>query len=96
MVTQAVLDLYGPTLGGGTQYCFQSQALDRLQEAAEEFLGIMWGQIKDIDTHSGRECTVQIRDVQLWKRITGFKLKHSRCTKSLCRLFGSLPAKSRI
>ena len=96
MVTQAVIDLYGVTITGGTRYCFQSQARLRLQEAAEQFLESMWDQIKDIATHAGREFDVQDRDVRVWKRITGFKIRHTRSNRSLCTMFGSLPAKSKV
>ena len=97
MVKQTVKDLYGVTMTGGTHYCFQSPAILRLQKAAEQLLEIMWDQIKDIATHSGREFDVQSRDVRLWKRLTGFKIKHRRKNnRSLCKLFDSLPAKSKV
>ena len=92
MLKQVVVDLYGVRLGGGTAYCFQSPALLRLQKAAEQFLEIMWDQIKDIATHGGREFDVQSRDVRIWKRLTGFTLRHNRShTRSLCSMFDSLP-----
>ena len=91
MLKQVVVDLYGVKLGGGTAYCFQSPALLRLQQAAEQFLEIMWDQIKDIATHGGREFDVQSRDVRIWKRLTGFKLRHNRSHRSLCSMFDSLP-----
>ena len=82
---------------GGTHYCFQSPALLRLQQAAEQFLEIMWDQIKDIATHGGREFDVQDRDVRLWKRLTDFKIRHSRKNnRSLCTMFDSLPVKSKV
>ena len=55
----------------GGQYRFQSTALLALQEASEDFLVHMFGQVNDIAIH-GKRVTIKPRDVQLWKRITGF------------------------
>ena len=92
LVEQTVKDVYGVTNYGYPRYCIQSRGLSTLQEAAESFLEDMWGQVKDIAVHSGRQ-NVLARDVMVWKRITDFKLKHIRSDKSLCEMFDSLPIK---
>ena len=55
----------------GIQYRFQSTALLALQEASEDFLVHMFSQVNDIAIH-GKRVTIKPKDVQLWKRITGF------------------------
>ena len=55
----------------GSQYRFQSTALLALQEASEDYLVNMFGQVNDIAIH-GKRVTIKPKDVQLWKRITGF------------------------
>ena len=55
----------------GKHYRFQSPALLALQEASEAFLVNMFDQVNDIAIH-GRRVTIQAKDVQLWKRVTGF------------------------
>ena len=55
----------------GSQYRFQSPALLALQEASEDFLVHMFGQVNDIAIH-GKRVTIKPKDIQLWKRITGF------------------------
>ena len=90
MTRQVVIDIYGVPTTGGSHYYFDSPAFLRLQEAAEQFLESMWDQINDIVTHAGREF-VQEQDVRVWKRITGFKLRHKRTNRSLCNIFDSLP-----
>lgn len=55
----------------GNQYRFQSTALLALQEASEDFLVHMFGQVNDIAIH-GKRVTIKPKDIQLWKRITGF------------------------
>ena len=95
MVKQAVKDIYGVTETGGTPYFIQSPALLRLQEAAEEYLEKMWEQLKEITTRSGRRHVLP-RDIQEWKRITGFRVNHHRPYQSLCALFSLLPPKSLV
>ena len=92
LVEQTFKDVYGVTNYGYPRYRIQSRGLSTLQEAAESFLEDMWGQVKDIAVHSGRQ-NVLARDVMVWKRITDFKLKHIRSDKSLCEMFDSLPIK---
>ena len=92
MVKQVVKDIYGTTETGGTPYFIQSPALLRLQEAAEEFLENILEQIKDITRRSGRRHVLP-RDVQEWKRITGFRVNRP-CYQSLCSIFSLLPRKS--
>ena len=58
----------------GKQYRFQSPALLALQEASEDFLVHMFGQVNDIAIH-GKRVTIKRTDVQLWQRITGFNDK---------------------
>ena len=96
MLKQTVVDLYDVTMTGGTRYCFNSPARLQLQQAAEDFLEGMWDQIKDIATHAGREFDVQERDVRVWKRITGFRIKHNRSNRSLCTIFDSLPPRKKV
>ena len=55
----------------GSQYRFQSTALLALQEASEDYLVNMFGQVNDIAIH-GKRVTIKPKDIQLWKRITGF------------------------
>ena len=55
----------------GSLYRFQSTALLALQEASEDFLIHMFSQVNDIAIH-GKRVTIKPKDVQLWKRITGF------------------------
>ena len=95
MVKQTVQDLFGVTVMGGTHYCFQSPALLELQQAAETFLENMWDQVKDISTQRG-ETTVQTRDVTVWKRVNGFKIRHDRTSRSLCVMFDSLPPTKKV
>ena len=68
LVREVVQDMFG------TQYRFQSPALLALQEASEDFLVHMFGQVNDIAIH-GKRVTIKPTDVQLWKRITGFHHK---------------------
>ena len=94
MVKQVVKDIYGVTMTGGTHYCFQSDALRTLQDAAESFLEDFWNQIRDIANHAGRERMIP-SDVDVWYRTTNFKVKHPKSSMSLCSLFNSLPPKKR-
>ena len=55
----------------GSLFRFQSTALLALQEASEDFLVHMFSQVNDIAIH-GKRVTIKPKDVQLWKRITGF------------------------
>ena len=94
MVKQAVKDIYGVTETGGAPFSFQSPALLRLQEAAEQYILIMWEQLKEIVQLSGRQELLP-QDIQDWKRATGFKINHHRPYHSLNALFNSLPRKNK-
>ena len=86
MVKDVVKDLYGTGPHGQLRYQFQSTALLSLQEGAESFLEDMWEQLKDIAIHGGRR-RIELRDVQVWKRVTDFKHRHKKSGLSLCKLF---------
>ena len=95
MVTQCLTDIYGED----HIYHFQRPGLNRLQEAAERYVEIMWNGIKDITRFHG--CTrVLPRDVQEWKRVSSFNIllnrKNSRNNRSLCKIFDSLPTRSKV
>ena len=49
---------------------FQSTAVLALQEAAEDYLVRMFEEVNICAIHGGRQ-TIQIKDMYLWKRITG-------------------------
>ena len=49
---------------------FQSTALLALQEAAEDYLVKMFDQVDLCVIHGGR-VTIQVKDIVLWRRITG-------------------------
>ena len=49
---------------------FQSTALLALQEAAEDYLVKMFDQVNLCAIHGGR-VTIQVKDIVLWRRITG-------------------------
>ena len=49
---------------------FQSTAILALQEAAEDYLVRMFEDVNVCAIHAGR-VTIQVKDIQLWRRITG-------------------------
>ena len=49
---------------------FQSTTLLALQEAAEDYLVKMFDQVNLCAIHGGR-VTIQVKDIVLWRRITG-------------------------
>ena len=51
---------------------FQSTALLALQEAAEDYLVKMFEQVNICAIHAGR-TTIQVKDIDLWRRIKGGK-----------------------
>ena len=90
MVKDIVEDIYGKTPFGYPAYRFQSPALLSLQEGSESFMENMWSQVKDIAEHCGRDFTsIQVRDVQVWKRTTDFEERHKKSGLSLCHLFNN-------
>ena len=66
LVKEVVQDMF-PSLN----LRFQSTALLALQEACEDFLVRMFGQVNDIAIH-GKRVTIQTKDIQLWRRLTDF------------------------
>ena len=54
---------------------FQSTALLALQEASEAYLVRMFEHVNLFALHCGR-VTIQVKDIQLFKRVTGSDLKH--------------------
>ena len=95
MVTRCLRDIYGEN----HTYHFQRPGLNRLQEAAERYVEIMWNGIKDITRYEGRRQILP-RDVREWKRASSFNILYNRRNRwskvSLCDIFNSLPKKSKV
>ena len=95
MVTQCLQDIYGED----HRYHFQQPGLNRLQEAAEQYVEVMWNGIRDITRYRGRPRVLP-RDVREWKRVSSFNILYNRRNSwskvSLCSIFNSLPKTSKV
>ena len=86
---------YGSTLyrgpHGQLHYSVNDVALQSLKEGVESFLERMWEQLMTMTiVRNSRTNTITLRHVQLWKRITDFKLRFKKNDLSLCKLFKSV------